>query len=151
MCCTVSNTLYKSGGISLMSFPLASKVSSFMKYSSNSWDTRAWTSGIEVFDTSKRTSLFLACKDVFPTISEIQEINSLTNYQTTNFKLFQTERVCRRQFQIRRKWHKVIQRGRKHCGKMRNCSLQAISPFHTVFPKGFFPRGIKRCHCVGMG
>ena len=24
----------------------------------------------------------------------------LTHYQTTNFRLFQTERVCRRQFQI---------------------------------------------------
>ena len=26
--------------------------------------------------------------------------NALTHYQTTNFRLFQTERVCRRQFQI---------------------------------------------------
>ena len=25
---------------------------------------------------------------------------TLTHYQTTNFRLFQTERVCRRQFQI---------------------------------------------------
>ena len=30
---------------------------------------------------------------------------------------------------------KVIQTGRKHCGKRRNCSLQAISPFSTVFSK----------------
>ena len=29
--------------------------------------------------------------------------------------------------------------------------LRAISPFPTVFSKGLFPRGIKRCHCVGMG
>ena len=35
---------------------------------------------------------------------------------------FQTERVCRQQFQIRRKWQKVIQTGRKHSGKRRNCS-----------------------------
>ena len=28
--------------------------------------------------------------------------------------------------------------GRKHCGKRRNCSLQAISPFPTVFSKGSF-------------
>ena len=28
---------------------------------------------------------------------------------------------------------KVLQTGRKHCGKRRNCSLQAISPFSTVF------------------
>ena len=27
----------------------------------------------------------------------------------------------------------------------------AISPFSTVFSKGLFPRGVKRCHCVGMG
>ena len=47
---------------------------------------------------------------------------SLTHYQTTNFRLFQTERVCRRQFQIWRKWQEVIQTGRKHCGKRRNCS-----------------------------
>ena len=24
-------------------------------------------------------------------------------------------------------------------------------PFPTVFLKGVFPRGVKRCHCVGMG
>ena len=29
--------------------------------------------------------------------------------------------------------------------------VQAISPFPTVFSKGFFPRPVKRCHCVGMG
>ena len=75
----------------------------------------------------------------------------LTHHQTTNFRLFQTERVCRRQFQILQKWHKVIQTGRKHCGKRRNCSLRAISPFPTVFSKGLFSRGIKRCHCMGMG
>ena len=33
--------------------------------------------------------------------------------------------------------------GRKHCGKRRNCSLRAISPFPTVFSKGLFPRGVK--------
>ena len=78
--------------------------------------------------------------------------NNLTHYQTKNFRLFQTERVCRRQFQIlRKKWQKGIQMGRKHCGKRRNCSLRAIFPFSTVFSKGLFPRGVKRCHCVGMG
>ena len=49
------------------------------------------------------------------------------------------------------KWQKVIQTGRKHCGKRRNCSLRAISPFPTVFSKGLFPRGVKRCHWVEMG
>ena len=40
----------------------------------------------------------------------------LTHYQTTNFRLFRVERLCRRQFKIRRKWQKVIQTCRKHCG-----------------------------------
>ena len=26
-----------------------------------------------------------------------------------------------------------------------------ISPFSTMFSKGFFPRSVKRCPCVGMG
>ena len=75
----------------------------------------------------------------------------LTHDQATNFRLFQSERVCRRQLQIGQKWQKIIQTGGKHCGKRRNCSLQGISPFPTVFSKGLFPRGVKRCYCVGMG
>ena len=61
--------------------------------------------------------------------------------QTTNFRLFQTERVCRRQclkttvLYLIKKWKKVLQHGRKHCGEWRNCSLRAISPFPTVFSK----------------
>ena len=39
---------------------------------------------------------------------------------------------------------------RKHCGKRRNF-VQAISPLPTMFSEGFFPRPVKRCHCVGMG
>ena len=94
----------------------------------------------------KKCSLYLYCYFVAPDVN-----SSLTYYQTTDFRLFQTERVCRRQFQIRRKWQKVIQTGKNHCGKRRNCSLRAFSPFPTVFSKGLFPRGVKRCHCVGMG
>ena len=56
--------------------------------------------------------------------------------QTTNFGLFHTQRVCRRQFFLfhfkGRKFSKV---GTKHCGKRRNCSLRAISPVPTVFSK----------------
>ena len=57
----------------------------------------------------------------------------LTRSQTTNFRLFQTQRVCRRQFQIRWKWQKVFQTDRKNCEERRNCSSRAISPFPTVF------------------
>ena len=45
---------------------------------------------------------------------------------------------------------KVLQKGIKHCVKMRNCSLRAISPFPTVFSKdlycrnqGLFGKGLK--------
>ena len=75
----------------------------------------------------------------------------LTHCQMRNFRLFHTERVCRQQFQIWWKWQKVIQTGRKHCGRRRNCLLRAISPFPTVFSKGLLSRGFKRRHCVGMG
>ena len=57
----------------------------------------------------------------------------LTLSQTTNLRVSQIERVCRRQFQGWWKWLKVFQMDRKHCGKRRNCSLRAISPFPTVF------------------
>ena len=85
----------------------------------------------------------------------IQTFYVLTLSQTTNFRLFQTERVCRRQFQICGKWQKALQTGRKHCGKRRNCSLRAISPFPTVFSKtcpadtnnqGLFGKGLKDRH-----
>ena len=33
-------------------------------------------------------------------INKMYQSKRLTHYQTTNFRLFQTERVCRRQFQI---------------------------------------------------
>ena len=44
------------------------------------------------------------------------KLGVLTHYQTTNFRLFQSERVFRRQFQISRKRKKAIQTGRKHRG-----------------------------------
>ena len=37
----------------------------------------------------------------------------------------------------------VLQTGRKHCGKRRNCWLQAISPFPTVFSKDLRCRDVK--------
>ena len=46
-------------------------------------------------------------------------------------------------FKFDKKWQKVIQMGRKHCGKRRNCSLGAISPFPMMFQKACFPRASK--------
>ena len=62
---------------------------------------------------------------------KLSSVNALNHYETTNFRPFQTERVCSRQFQIGRKWQKVIQMGRKLCGKKGE-----ISPFsHSVFKR----------------
>ena len=35
----------------------------------------------------------------------------------TNFRPFEIERACKQQFLVRQKWWKVLQKGRKHCGK----------------------------------
>ena len=75
----------------------------------------------------------------------------LTLSQTTNFRHFHTERFCRRQFEFWLKWRKVLKKGRKHCGKRRNCSLQAISPFPTVFSKDLYCRHVKTRACLGKG
>ena len=49
------------------------------------------------------------------------------------FRLFQTERVCRRPFQAWWKWQMVLKTDRKHCGKWSSYLLQAFSPFPSVF------------------
>ena len=41
--------------------------------------------------------------------------------------------------------------GRKHCGKRRNCSLRAISPFPAVFLKDLYCRHVKTRACLGKG
>ena len=58
--------------------------------------------------------------------------------QTTNLKIFQTERVCRQQFQIWRIWLKVLQKSIKHCekrekGEMARNKLFLLSP--SVFKR----------------
>ena len=75
--------------------------------------------------------------------NKIDRNTMLTLSQTMNFRLFQTERVCRWQFQIWWKWQKTFQMGRKYCGKRRNCSLRAISPFPAVFSKDLNCRHVK--------
>ena len=75
----------------------------------------------------------------------------LTLSQTTNFRPFQIERVCRRQFYVWWKWQTVLQKGRKHSGKRRNCLLRAISPFPTVFSKDLYCRHVKTRDCLGKG
>ena len=44
-----------------------------------------------------------------------------------------------------------MQKGRKHCGKRRNCSLRAISPFPIVFPKRLLSQGRQKETLCGNG
>ena len=50
-----------------------------------------------------------------------------------NFRLVQIETNSRRHFKVHLKWKISIKYGRKHCVKRRNCLLQVISPFLTMF------------------
>ena len=63
-------------------------------------------------------------------------ITHLTLSQMKKKRLFKTERDCKRQFHCSN-WQEVLQMGRKHCVKWKNCSLRAISPFPTVLKKMF--------------
>ena len=66
----------------------------------------------------------------------VKSQKELTFPQTTNFRPFQTERVCRQQFWIWWKWWVVLWESRKLCGKRRNCSLRANFSFsHRVFKR----------------
>ena len=50
-----------------------------------------------------------------------------------NFRLVQIKTNCRRHLKVHLKWKISIMWVRKHCEKRRNCLLQAISPFLTMF------------------
>ena len=61
----------------------------------------------------------------------------------TNFRLFQTERVCRRQFQIRWKWQKIIQTGRNTVRKGEIACDEQFLLFPQCFQKAYFPGASK--------
>ena len=72
--------------------------------------------------------------------------------QATNFGLFQPDSMQMRILNLIKKWLTVLQMGRKHSGKSRNCSLRVISPFPSVFKRlllhthenqGLFEKGLK--------
>ena len=52
------------------------------------------------YQPSKRILAKLEVRNSNLLISSLLNYTGLTHYQTTNFRLFQIERVCRRQFQI---------------------------------------------------
>ena len=90
----------------------------------------------------------------------LPNLTILTLSQTTNFRLFQTGGVCRRQFQIWWKWQKALEMGRKHCGKKEKLLIMSNFSFsHSVFKRlllqtrtnqGLFGKGLK-AQCLGGG
>ena len=76
----------------------------------------------------------------------------LTLSQTTNFRLFQIQKILQTTISH---WMRMVEsfskKSRKHCGKRRNCSLRAISPFPTVFSKDLYRRHVKTRDCLGKG
>ena len=73
---------------------------------------------------------------------------ALTLAWTTNFRLFHTKSLLTTILNRWKKW-KYFQEGWKRCGKRRNCSLRAISPFHTAFSKDLYCRHVKTMACLG--
>ena len=57
----------------------------------------------------------------------------LTLSQTTNFRHFQTERVCIQQFYVWLKWRKVLLKLRKHSVKEKLLNASNFSFSHGVF------------------
>ena len=71
----------------------------------------------------------------------------LTHYQRTNFRLFQTGRVCRRQFQIDENGRKVSKRVGNTVGKGEIARYEQFLLFPQCFQKACFPgasKGVKR-------
>ena len=63
------------------------------------------------------------------------------------FRLFQTDSVCRRQFQIWWKWHNVLWTSGKHYGKRKNCS---ITSNFLLFPECFKRIVLQTCENQGL-
>ena len=75
---------------------------------------------------------------------------SLNPFPNDKF-LIQLKKFADDNFKFDETGRKSIQTGRKHCGKRRNCSLRAISPFSTVFSKDLHCRRVKTRACLGKG
>ena len=81
------------------------------------WEkTESWTLSAFV-DCQPLSSVLKKCLKMEYLNLGLYHKTFLTLSQTTNFRLFQIERICRRQFQMRWKWQHVLQTRRKHCGE----------------------------------
>ena len=76
-------------------------------------------------------------------------ISWLTLSKTTNFRLFQTERVCRQQFQIWWKWHKVFSKRCKNTVGKGEIALYQQFLLLQSFQKDLYRRYVKTRACLG--
>ena len=90
--------------------------------------------------------------EVFPKQLDIKEMNNfrdipppkkkkkekLTDNRTTNLDSSKLKEFANDNFTFDENSRQFSRTGKKHCGKRRNCSFRAISPFHTVFSKDLY-------------
>ena len=84
--------------------------------------------------------------------SEYKGVCPLTFNSFTNDKIldwFKLKEFADGNFDFDENGAKVLRKGRKRCGKRRNCSLRAISPFPAVFSKDLYCRHVKTRACLG--
>ena len=84
--------------------------------------------------------------------------NGLIRSQTPNLRSSKQKVFAYDNFKFDGNGRKLTQKGRKHCGNRRNCSLQAISTFfHSVFKrfvlqtgknKGLFDKMVKLLYSI---
>ena len=84
------------------------------------------------------------------TILAHDSVNCFPITRRQNYRLIQIETNCRQHFKVHLKWKISTIQGRKHCEKRRNCLLQAISPFLTMFSTAIYLY-ISMPYCVVMG
>ena len=75
--------------------------------------------------------------DPLPNTRQILDSSKLKEFANNNFKLMKTEK-------------KFFKRVENTVGKGEIARYKQFLLFR-VFSKGMFPRGVKRCHCVGIG
>ena len=89
---------------------------------------------VQIENIHRQKIKFSYSQNLFPTsfTSYWLTFSKMTNFRLPNWKSLQTTSSNLM------KWQKVLQTCRKHCGKRRNCSIWAISPFPTVFSKDLY-------------
>ena len=111
--------------------------------------------------TSAAIQLFSPTKCPIPvlqytTLCENMALNydfkdKLTNHQMTNFRLFQTEKFADDNIKFGENGRKLSKQEQNTVGNGEIAHYEQFLLFPPVFSKGLFPRGVKGCHCVGMG